>query len=254
MARLNRAFLLEVLRRFGFAVVNARKHYADDGLATLHGIRFRKDPGFIRAYARGVLASDGHDPRVEWRVHVALWAARTALQVPGDFVECGVNAGLFSSAIMEYLNWSEVDRRFFLVDTFTGPVFHQYSPEEVKRGRLDLAKRSMAAGAYATDLPRITRNFAEWPNAIVVQGEVPSVLNSLPCETISFLHLDMNCAKPEKLALESLWSRLAPGAIILIDDYTYLDDSLQADGIDEVARGWNASVLCLPTGQGLIVR
>jgi hypothetical protein len=50
-----------------------------------------------------VKASGGFDPLVEWRVHVALWVARAASRVSGDFVECGVNAGFTSSAILESL-------------------------------------------------------------------------------------------------------------------------------------------------------
>ena len=33
------------------------------------------------------------DPKIEWRVHVALWAAKCAVRAEGDFVECGVNHG-----------------------------------------------------------------------------------------------------------------------------------------------------------------
>lgn len=86
-----------------------------------------------------IRASAAVDPGIEWRVETALWAATAALHTPGDFMECGVNAGFISSAIMQHLDWrSRTDRTFFLVDTFNGPVFEQFSPEEVARhpGRL----------------------------------------------------------------------------------------------------------------------
>src|ERR1700722_18401497 len=78
----------------------------------------------------------------------------TSLHVPGDFVECGVNAGFISSAIMRHLSWNALDRRFHLIDTFSGPVFDQYSPEEVARGRRSIARDALAAGSYVTDLAR----------------------------------------------------------------------------------------------------
>ena len=74
--------------------------YCEDGLATVHNDRFRQTPAFAAAYERGLQAAHGVDPKFAWRVHVALWAARAALHVAGDFVECGVNAGFISSAIM----------------------------------------------------------------------------------------------------------------------------------------------------------
>ena len=238
----------------GYAVWNTRNRYADDGLLTMHGDQFRRDPDFQAAYARGIQATHGIDPRFEWRAHIALWAASRALRVPGDFVECGVNAGFISSAIMHRLNWRSVDRRFFLVDTFSGPVLSQYSANEVGRGRRKLAEEAFAAGAYVTDLDRIVANYSEWPNAVVVRGAVPEVLPALDISNVAFLHIDMNCAYPEQAALEFFWDRLSPGALVLFDDYSYFGHDCQNQAISETARRLGAEVLSLPTGQGLIMR
>ena len=51
---------------------------------------------------------------------------------------CGVNAGFLSSAIVRYVDWNKLHKRFYLVDTFTGPVLSPYSSEEIERGRWDL--------------------------------------------------------------------------------------------------------------------
>ena len=53
-----------------------------------------------------------------------------------------------------------------------------------------------------TDLHRVRANFSEWPKAIIVQGAVPDVLPTLDIDVLAFLHLDMNCAAPERAALE----------------------------------------------------
>ena len=146
-------------------------------------------------------ASANLDPRFEWRVHIALWAARAALKVPGDFVECGVNAGFISSAIMEGLNWNSAGRRFFLIDTFSGPVREQYTQKEVKGGRLRIAEEALAAGAYVTDLERVRNNYAEWRDVQIVRGAIPEVLPAAGVGKVAFLHIDMNCAYPETEAL-----------------------------------------------------
>ena len=187
-------------------------HVLRDGLFTLHNDHFLQDPIFRAAYARGVQAGRGVDLGIQWRVHVALWAAATAVRLPGDFVECGVNAGFVSSAIMHRLEWRDVPKRFYLIDTFRGPVTTQYSSEEIKAGRRDVAEKAMVRRGYVTDMERVRGNFAEWPNAIVVQGVVPDILTEVPVDRVAFMHIDMNCAYPEKAALEFFWSRLSPGA------------------------------------------
>jgi len=242
------------LAKAGIGVFRTHASYAQDGLVTIHNDRFRRLPSFEAAYRRGLKATDGVDPAFEWRVHVALWAAQSSLRIPGHFVECGVNAGFISSTIMHRLRWNEVKRRFFLIDTWNGPPTNQYDAAEIGRGRRRLAEDAMADGAYVTDLERVRGNFAEWPGAVIVQGAVPDILPTISVTQVAFLHLDMNCAYPERAALEFFWERLSPGAVVLLDDYAYRGYEQQAIAIDIVANAMGADVLSLPTGQGIIVK
>lgn len=242
------------LRGAGYELFNRRNRYVEDGLLTVHNDHFRNDPEFRAAYKRGTLASAGVDPHFEWRVHVALWAARTAVKLPGDFVECGVNAGFMSSAILRSLNWSHAGKQFYLIDTFAGPDLNQFSADEIRRGRLQIAQDAVAAGAYVTDMDRVRRNFSEWRNVQLVRGLIPDILASIPFEPVAFLHLDLNCAFPEREALRFFWKLLTPGGIVLLDDYAYFGHTAQTQAIDEVAAGFGVGVLSLPTGQGLIVK
>lgn len=243
-----------MLDRAGYALFNTRKHHGRDGLFTLHNDHFRNDAAFAAAYRRGLQASNGVDPQMEWRVHIALWAASVAVRLTGDFVECGVNAGFISSAILHRLNWRTVQKRFYLIDTFKGPVVSQYSQDEIARGRLKIAEDAIAAGAYATDIAAVRANFAEWPNAIVAQGIVPDVLSVLEIRKVAFLHIDLNCAAPERAALEYFWKRLSPGALVLLDDYAWLGHDAQMHAIDDAAASLGCEVLSLPTGQGLVIK
>lgn len=252
--RLFKTLIKALSAKVGVGIFKLRGRYSQDGLFTLHSDHFRDDATFRSAYRRGVKAGNGVDPNIEWRVHIALWAARMGLRVEGDFVECGVNAGVVSSAIMEELQWNTLERRFYLIDTFAGPVLTQYSQEEVQQQRLKLARRSLEAGAYVTDMERVQRNFAEWRNAIIVQGAVPEILERIQFGAVAFLHIDMNCTLPERTALEFFWDRLSPGAVVLFDDYAYYGHECQRDAIDSAARERGAEILSLPTGQGLILR
>ena len=155
---------------------------------------------------------------------------------------------------MKNLNWAEVARRFYLFDTFAGPVVSQFSAAEIQRGRLKVAEKTIASGGYQTDMDRVRANFAEWPNAVVVQGAVPDILPAAGIASVAFLHIDLNCAYPESAALQYFWSRLSPGALVLLDDYAYFGYESQTEAIDSVARSLGFNVLSLPTGQGLIMK
>jgi hypothetical protein len=234
--------------------MRARGLYAQDGLFAIHNDHFRSEREFRKAYARGVKASNGFDPQFEWRVHVALWAAHTALGAEGDFVECGVNAGFMSSAIMQSLDWNSTRRKFFLIDTFAGPVLSQFSPKEVAQDRRELVEKAIASGGYVTDLDRIRANFAEWQGAMVVQGAVPEVLATIEFGQVAFLHIDMNCALPEKAALEFFWDKLSPGAVVLLDDFAYAGYEEQRQTMTAVAAARGHEILSVPTGQGLLIK
>lgn len=247
-------WLTRALRRAGYQLVNVRKMYEFDGLHTVHNARFREDQRFQSAYQRALQASHGVDPHTEWRIHIGFWAASLASHLPGDFVECGVNAGFLSSAILSYLDWESLGKRFFLVDTFEGPVLRQFSPEEIEAGRLVAIQQALSAGAYVTDIERVGENYSEWRRIEIVRGCVPEVLPAIDTRQVAFLHLDMNCAYPEAAALRHFWPYLSRGGVVLFDDYAYFGYVEQTRAIDEAVAALGAEILVLPTGQGLIVR
>ena len=246
-----RSRLKELIRRFGYAVFTAdagARVYDSDALMTVHDHSFLEDPAFKRAYARGVRAAAGDDYGWYWRVHIGLWAAATAVRLEGDFVECGVNRGFMSSAIMESLDWDRTGKTFYLLDTFGGlPSFE--SKEEFERNR-----RHIEEGFYVTNIDEVKANFAQWSNIRLIQGAVPETLAAIGLGPLAFLHLDMNAPQPEVAALETLWDRLTKGAIVLLDDYAYNGFEEQKRAMESAAGRMNISIASLPTGQGLIVK
>ena len=228
--------------------------YYQDGLYTAHNREFIEQPDFASAYARGLKAAQGVNPHHHWRVHVALWAAKQALRVKGDYVECGVNAGFMSCAIMQALNWNLLDRHFYLIDSFEGPSLTQLTEDEIESGLEEQLNRAIVNGGYVTDMQRIHLNFSDWTRAHVIQGFVPDALEKINTERVAFLHLDMNAAYPEKIALKHFWEIMEPGAVVLLDDYAYFGYRPQKSAIDEVAATLGFDLLTLPTGQGLIVK
>jgi hypothetical protein len=225
--------------------------YDQDGLRTAHNHEFLADPEFQRAYARGVKAA-GCDFGWHWRVHVGLWAASSAAKFSGDFVECGVGRGFMSSAIMTFLDWNRLGRRFYLLDTFTG-IDERYTTEAERAAGI-MARNVTMTRSHARSVDEVRRNFADWSDVEIVAGPIPDTLPAIRSPRIAFLHLDMNCSVPEVAAAEALWDRLAPGAFVLLDDYAYVGYESQKVAMDQFAYAREVSVLSLPTGQGLIVK
>jgi len=223
--------------------------YDQDGLRSVHNHEFMLDPFFRRAYARGVLAAK-EDYHWHWRVHVGLWAAYSASKLKGDFVECGVNRGFLSSAIMEFLNWDSLNRTFYLMDTFCGLDERYVSDEEIKRGVLERA----ISESYTTSVESVRDNFSQWKNIRIIVGAIPETLCAVEAENVAYLHIDMNCAPPEVAAFNYFWERLVPGAFILFDDYAYRGYEPQKVAMDAAAATKDLKVLSLPTGQGLLIK
>jgi hypothetical protein len=64
----------------------------------------------------------------------------------------------------------------------------------------------------------------------------------------------MNCVYPEISAAEYFWNKIAPGGIIVLDDYGFDKHINQKEAFDEFANKRGIQVLSLPTGQGLIFK
>jgi SAM-dependent methyltransferase len=227
--------------------------YDQDCLRSVHNHEFMDDPRFQRAYARGVQAA-GEDYHWHWRVHVGLWAAATASTLEGDFVECGVNRGFLSSAIMDYLDWDIRGKHFYLLDTFAGIDERYLSDQDKMGGAMEKNQAQLDSGFYVRGVESVRRNFAQWRNVSIIEGAVPETLSQVGSKKVAFLSLDMNCSTPEVAALEFFWDRLVPGALILMDDYAYHGYRSQFVAMNALARRKGAEVLSLPTGQGLMVK
>jgi len=227
--------------------------YDQDGLRSIHNHEFMDDPSFRKAYQRGVRAT-GQDYRWHWRVHVGLWAAASAAKLEGDFVECGVNRGFLSSAIMQYLNWDSLGKHFYLLDTFRGLDERFVSEEDKVLGALEKNRESLASGFYVQGIDEVRANFVEWKNFSLIDGTIPETLSKVSANKIAYLHLDMNCSPPEVAAARFFWERLVPGALVLLDDYAYHGYASQKAAMDDFAREKGVDILSLPTGQGLIIK
>ncbi|MDH3426087.1 MAG: TylF/MycF family methyltransferase, partial [Acidimicrobiia bacterium] len=217
-----------------------------DGLATIHNVDFMSSPRFLEAYAAGEATGSWHDSSLHWRTYICLWAAERGLGLEGDFVECGVNRGGYAAAISNYLDFASLDRKFYLLDTFSGIPTELVSEAEKSHGVLEYD--------YGDSFDAVQRTFAPYPNVQLVRGRIPDTLPQVPSDQIAFLSLDLNNVAPEIAAAEAFWPRLAPGAVVVLDDYGWERHIEQKRAFDKFAADHGVSVLPLPTGQGLMIK
>ncbi len=220
----------------------ARVYAQDNMIVTGRSVAFQHEPEFARAFA--AVADNPHAHRLMWRMHTLAWAARNAMAVGGDFVECGVFRAFKSAFLMDLLRFDQTDRHFWLYDTFAGVPAAQRGPDTI----------SSAGHQVPGIADQVRARFAHQPRVHVVEGMVPNVLVDGAPERVGFLHLDMNSAIAELGALEFFWDRMVPGGTVVLDDYgwsAFRPQLLAADGFFH-ARGY--TVLELPTGQGMVTR
>lgn len=212
--------------------------FAGDNLVTWgKSLGWTEDTDFVVAFNEH--AKSTVERTIAWRTVTLAWAARQALRVEGDFVECGCYKGTTAHIIYDVAKLAGSDRRFFLYDLFDGAG--------------DVAKHGMPEHGPQLE-EQVRARFAGRENVIVTQGPVPTSLQRASPEKIAFMHIDMNNAAAEIGALEALFDRVTPGGVIVLDDYGWI--AYKAQQIAE--RDWFARrgyfVLELPTGQGLVLR
>ena len=226
--------------------------YDQDGLTSVHGHSFMEDPAFSEAYKYAFDATkadpDHHGP---WRVHIAMWAAKTALRRDGDFVECGTARAFVTTAVLKYTNWNEASggRNFYLVDTFEGIVDELLTDAERALGAIP-----RHGDRYRNNYPDALRNVSPFNNVHLIKGIVPNILPNVPAQKISYLHLDMNSAVAEVAAFRHFWPKIVTGGVILFDDFVYLGYEPQTLALSEVAREFGVEIAQLPSGQGLLIK
>jgi O-methyltransferase len=224
---------------------NDRFFYASDNMiALMRCASFAKEERFRTAFLGN--DTNGDEDHKMWRLHTYCWAARSALSLPGDFVECGVYKGFYAAVLTQYLDFEGIEKDFYLYDTFAGLPAEWSTPEE----------RNIVEAGYDWDgtYQAVIDRFAKYRNVHVVKGVVPDVLAEKAPERIAFLHLDMNAAAAETAALDHLFERICDGGMVLMDDYGREENENLHNALQNWWRARGHTVLELPTGQGLAIK
>lgn len=207
--------------------------FAGDNLFTFgRNLSFLDDAVFMGAFEKN--ASTVTEKAILWRTAIVYWAAKQGLRLEGDFVECGCYRGTTARIISDALQLGRTAKKYYLYDTFEKDPRN----EELTSDQFESEVRS---------------RFCDDSHVVITKGFVPESLNLASPTKIAFMHIDMNNSAAELGALNTLFARMVPGAVVILDDYGWIlhrDQRLQEELFFQ-AQG--RPVFELPTGQGLVI-
>jgi hypothetical protein len=221
--------------------------YDTDGLKTSNNCDFIKEPRFAKAYAIAAATKPWDNFTLQWRTYIVCWLANHVKSVEGDFVECGVNTGAYSKAVISYINFNSLGKTFYLLDTYEGMVEELVSEEELNAGV------NVYFGTYKNVYEQVIDTFKD-DNVEIIKGAVPDTLEQCHATKLAYLSIDMNCVAPEIAAANFFWDKISDGGVMILDDYGFPQHINQKIAFDKFALERGVEILCLPTGQGIVFK
>ena len=163
-----------------------------------------------------------------------------ACRIPGAIVECGVwKGGSMMAVAIRLIELQCCDRDLFLFDTFSGMTepseadkdfsgtsasarLQKDDPESgriwARAGLMDVRRNCLSTG-YPADRFHL------------VPGKVEDTIPEMAPEQIALLRLDTDWYESTRHELQHLYDRVAPGGVVIIDDYGYWQGARKA--VDE---------------------
>jgi len=153
---------------------------------------------------------------------------------PGIFMEVGSFRGGTALHICNAM--VNRDAPFYCFDPFEKGAFENIT---------DVDKPFLPEPFTKTRFKSVVELLSCRPNAKVVQGYFPAAATDLNLQDIAFCHLDVDIYDATKKCLEYLAPRLAPRALIVVDDYGCDDTPGVKKAVDEFLAE-RASFLLIP--------
>lgn len=146
-----------------------------------------------------------------------------SLEVPGARVECGVFLGLTAwlmCQVASQVRGSFQGEDLHLVDSFEGfPHAHENDAVAQQQGAQVTLKPAFTEGDAAAPVEHVRALLQAFPRLGIHKGWIPDVFAELPSARWSFVHIDVDLYEPTLACLEFFFPQLAPGGVIICDDY-----------------------------------
>ena len=186
-----------------------------------------------------------------WRHWIVSYAVKHATKFAKtenyNLVECGVEWGYTSFFALKTLTNNGKK-----INSFS---MHLYDAWQDMREEELLESEYWHVNLYKNlDIESTKKNLIEFKeNLIFHQGYIPDSLMKKPDppDTIFYLHIDLNSAKPTEHALEFFYPRLVVGGVILFDDYGWDAYEDTKNTIENFFKDKPGLLMKIPTGQAI---
>ena len=202
------------------------------------GRLFLEDDDFIGYHHRYVSRTDY---RTLDRRYALDQLMKLVIHLDGDTAECGTFMGASSVLICRHLDGTRKQHHVF--DSFAGLS----RPKHVDGGYWH-------EGDLSCSEESARENLKPFSFVVFHRGWIPSKFHEVADTAFSFLHLDVDLHQPTLDSLNFFYERMSRGGIILCDDYGFHSCPGAKAAMDTFFADKCEDVVCLPTGQGLVMK
>jgi hypothetical protein len=180
------------------------------------------------------------------RLYTLFQSVRNSLAVDGDIVELGVYRGGSLKFISEVVGTLGGKKKLLGFDTFKGHAVTTHHDGQIHtEGMFKKSGGTDAVSAYINNTQvRLVEGDASETFAEYAKG----------AQAISLAHIDMDVYQPTADTLPLAFELLAPGGIILVDDYGFTSCPGVKQATDDFLEQVSATSFHLMTGQMIIVK
>jgi predicted O-methyltransferase YrrM len=207
-----------------------------------HGRRIDHDEDFAQEFAR---LSPGEDLTQERKYNLDQ-LFRLVRHVEGDVAECGVYKGASAFFLARNIIKQGLNKRLCLFDSWEGlPI-----PDEVDGDY-------WTAGALRSTIDDIRNALAplgQPPFVEFYQGWIPERFPEVASHRFSFVHIDVDLHQPTLDSLVFFYPRMAPGGIILLDDYGFIQCPGATAAVDRFIADKPEPIINLSAGGAFILK
>ena len=165
-----------------------------------------------------------------------------------NFVECGTANGVTAYFALKEIS-NKIEKSKF--------TMHLYDSWDAMREKELLKSEIRHVGNYSElDINTAKKNLKKFEDNLIYHvGYIPeSLVSEEPPESIVYMHIDLNSAKPTLAALEFFFPKLVSGGTILFDDYGQEEYKETKNIIDKFFSEKPGLLMKLPTSQAIYFR
>ena len=178
------------------------------------------------------------------------------LGIDGERAECGVFQG--TSALGMCRAARTVDpayagERLHLFDSFEG-LSEPGRDDWIDAAGATESRIALPAGSLSASIDIVRESLREFPAIAMHRGWIPAVYEGFPEKRWSFVHVDLDLYEPTYGSLEYFYPRLAPGGVIVCDDYGTPMFPGAHRAWDRYCEEHDIPFVVLDTGQSVILK